>query len=167
MSQETTTCVRLARPGDVAQIVPLWRELMEFHRLRDPFFTPRPGGENEFAGFLTKNMADSKCCVLVAEQNGRIIGYTQGMIEKYPPVLQLAQYGHVMDLAVTEQRRRTGVGRRLVADLLRWFEAKGVVRTEVRMSVKNDISMRFWQSMGFRPYLQTSFRTIEVSQPRS
>ena len=149
--------VRDARPEDIAAMVGLWKEMIDFHRNVDSFFTRAPGGEDSFAQFVEKNIGSETVCVYVAVVGGEIVGYCQGKLEKHPPVITQTDYGQILDFTVTGDYRRVGIGRKLCRALQDWFVLKGVHRIEVRHSEFNDSASQFWPKMGFRPFLKTLF----------
>jgi len=150
--------IRQATPEDIGAIVELWKEMIDFHRIRDPFFTRAVNGEDVFAEFVQKNINSETACVYVAGVGGKIVGYCQGMLEKHPPVLAQTDYGQILDFAVAADYRRAGVGERLCQALQGWFVLKGVHRIEVRHSESNEIASGFWTKMGFKPYMKTLFK---------
>ena len=150
--------LRQAILEDIGAIVGLWKEMIDFHRIRDPFFTRAVNGENVFARFVEKNINSGTACVYVAVVGGTIIGYCQGKLEKHPPVLAHTDYGQILDFAVSTDYRRTGIGERLCRALLDWFVMNGVYRIEVRHSESNEIATSFWAKMGFKPYMKTLFK---------
>jgi ribosomal protein S18 acetylase RimI-like enzyme len=150
--------LRQATLQDIPAIIELWKEMIDFHRIRDPFFTRAVNGEDVFAEFVEKNINSESACVYVAIIGGTIVGYCQGMLEKHPPALVQTDYGQILDFAVTADYRRTGVGERLCRALQGWFVLKGVHRIEVRHSEFNEIAARFWPKMGFKPYMKTLFK---------
>ena len=147
--------LRQATLQDIGAIVELWKEMINFHRIRDPFFTRSVNGEDVFAEFVEKNINSETACVYVAVVGGTIMGYCQGMLEKHSPVLAHTDYGQILDFAVSADYRRAGVGERLCRALLDWFVMKGVYRIEVRHSESNEIAESFWTKMGFKPYMRT------------
>ena len=149
--------VRQATLQDIPVIVGLWKEMMDFHKKRDPFFTRAVNGEEVFVGFVEKNINSETACVYVAVIDGKIVGYCQGLLEKHPPVLAETDFGQILDFAVTADYRRSGIGEKMCRALQDWFVLKGVHRLEVRHSEFNEISSRFWPKMGFKTYLKTLF----------
>ncbi|MHC4325903.1 MAG: GNAT family N-acetyltransferase [Planctomycetota bacterium] len=149
--------VRKATPEDIPFIVRLWKEMMDFHRKRDPFFTLAVNSEEVFAKFVGKNIGSGTACVFVAVDGEKIVGYSQGTLEKHPPVLAQIEYGQILDFAVATYYRRAGVGEKMYGALYDWFVGKGVHRLEVRHSEFNEIASQFWPKMGFRSYLKTLF----------
>ena len=147
--------LRQATLQDIGAIVGLWKEMINFHRIRDPFFTRAVNGEEVFAEYVEKNINSETACVYVAVVGGTIIGYCQGTLEKHPPVLAHTDYGQILDFSVSTDYRRAGIGERLCQALLDWFVLKGVYRIEVRHSESNEIAESFWTKMGFKPYMRT------------
>jgi len=150
--------LRKATVNDIPAIIELWKELMDFHKKRDPFFTRAADGEEVFSQYMEKNINSETACVYVAIIGGTIVGYCQGVLEKHPPILVETDYGHVLDFVVAADYRRTGVGERLCKALLGWFVLKGVHRLEVRHSEFNETASRFWAKMGFKPFLKTLYK---------
>jgi ribosomal protein S18 acetylase RimI-like enzyme len=149
--------LRKATLEDIPVIIRLWKEMMDFHRKRDPFFTLADNSEEVFAQFVEKNINSETACVYVAVVGEKIVGYCQGKLEKHPPVLAVTDYGYILDFAVATYYRRTGVGEKMYKALYDWFVKKGVHRLEVRHSEFNEIATQFWPKMGFRSYLKTLF----------
>ena len=150
--------LRRATPNDIPAIIELWKEMMDFHKKRDPFFKRAVDGEQVFSQYLEKNIDSETACVYVAIVGGTIVGYCQGTLEKHPPILIATDYGQVLDFAVAADYRRTGVGERLCKALQGWFVLKGVHRLEVRHSEFNEAASRFWAKMGFKPFLKTLYK---------
>ncbi|MHC4117282.1 MAG: GNAT family N-acetyltransferase [Planctomycetota bacterium] len=153
MGKEIT--VRRATQRDIPAIIELWNEFMAFHREKDPLFTQAPNSEEVFAGFVHSNIDCETACVHVAVVDEQLVGYCQGKLGKYPPVIVERDYGEILDVAVSADHRRTGVGERMFAALRAWFRSNGVHRIEVRRSISNEIASRFWRKMGFEPCLET------------
>ena len=152
--------IREANERDVLGMVELWKELMDFHRRLDSIFTVRAQADERFAEFVGGNIASDDACVLVAEEDGSVVGYCQVKILEYPPVLEMARYGHIQDLAIRQECRRRGIGAGLVRAARQWFSRKGIHRIEVRYSARNALAEAFWKNTGFEPYLTTSFQEI-------
>jgi GNAT superfamily N-acetyltransferase len=155
-----TAVIRPATREDVPAIVRLWEELMDFHRMRDPFFTRARNGADLFRRFVEQNLDNDAACVLVAVAEDGIVGYCQGMLDHHPPALAEPHYGQVLDFMVTAGHRNSGIGRQMFEALRQWFRREGVRRIEVRHSTYNEVAVRFWPRMGFKPYLQTLYMEL-------
>lgn len=150
--------LRQATLEDIPAIIELWKEMIDFHRRRDPFFTRAVDGDDVFAKYVEKNISSETACVYVAIIGGTIVGYCQGKLEKHPPVLVQTDYGQILDFAISADYRRSGLGERLCRAIQGWFVLKGVHRIEVRHSEFNETASNFWAKMGFKPYLKTLFK---------
>jgi GNAT superfamily N-acetyltransferase len=152
--------IRKAGQRDIPAMVELWKEMMDFHKERDKFFTLRAGTDKKWFKFITGHISSTKSTVLVAEHNGRLVGHCLTFISEYPPVLTTKRYGVFQEIAVTADYRRSGIGQRLVEEMLKWFRKRRITRLEVRVSVFNEISTAFWRKMEFKPYLETLCREV-------
>lgn len=146
--------------ADLPAIGELWKELIDFHKKRDPHFTRAADGHERFKDFISGHMMSETSCVLVAEQDGETVGYCLATLAKHPPVFENQEYGMVCDLAVTERCRRNGIGERLFRSVQTWFADHGIHRIELRVVVANETSTAFWRKMGFNPYITTVFKSI-------
>jgi GNAT superfamily N-acetyltransferase len=152
--------IRKAVAADVPSIVGLWKELMDFHKVRDRIFSRSATGHESFADFITSHISKETSCLFVAKAGEDIVGYCLALIEKYPPVLEMTEYGLVQDLAVTEKYRHRGIGKRFLKEAQSWYCEKGIHRVEARVSKYNNTSREFWAKMGFTPYLETVFLEV-------
>lgn len=80
---------------------------------------------------------------LVAEADGKILGYVIGII-------RWGKTGHILSIAVDPSHRRQGIGSALMASIMARLRAKGarVIRLEVRKS--NLGAQQFYLNLGFR-----------------
>lgn len=150
--------IRAARSEDVGAIIELWKEFIDFHGVRDTAFKRSPEGHELFDAYLRKNIASERWLVLVAVENGRLIGYCTATVAEYPPVLERGRYGFIQDIAVTECCRGQGVGTRFVTRAELWFHRQGVTRIELHVASTNEVSQAFWNRLGFKEYLRTLTR---------
>jgi GNAT superfamily N-acetyltransferase len=154
---KTQAVIREATRRDLDAIIALARELMDFHRTLDPFFTRSADFDALFKRFALKNIRGKAACVLAATVDEQIVGYCQGMVDRHPPSVAEPEYGLIIDFCVTAGYRRNGVGEQMFAAMREWFREKGVRRIEVRHSTFNETAAKFWPKMGFTPYLRTLF----------
>lgn len=158
MSEKTT--IRKATSDDLDSIAVLWKELMDFHKARDPRFTRSSDGHNNFAKFIGEQISADDSCVLVGESGGSVVAYCLATITNNLPVFEEKQYGALFDLAVAESFRRQGLGERMFHMVHDWFQQKSIRRIEIRVALSNEISTAFWRKIGFTPYLETLVKEI-------
>jgi ribosomal protein S18 acetylase RimI-like enzyme len=143
----------------------LWREMMDFHAQVDHRFRPLPSpeGEEAWARYLRESVFDrDEWCVFVAEEGGRLIGQTLGMLRESYPVFEPDRYGYLTDVAVEAAARRRGVGTALVAAAIEWLRERGASHVELRAAHRNTVSQSFWRAMGCTDYMDVMWVDLEA-----
>jgi ribosomal protein S18 acetylase RimI-like enzyme len=142
--------VRAARRADLMAIVDLWVGLVEYHRALDPRLPPpAQGGAAQYAARISDRLRDDSTCILVAEQDGQVIGYVLGMIvDLMSDLFVQGPSGFIADIYVSPDARRSGVGRALVAQLMVWFAARGITYFEWHVASHNQVGQEFWAALG-------------------
>lgn len=152
--------LRQGGPRDLRQLLPLWHELMEFHRQRDAFFTRAADGDEHFLAHMREVLAKQSWRLLVAERDRVLVGYCLAGILRYPGVYERPRFGWIQDFIVTEAMRRAGVGTRLFEDAAEWLRQQGVERIELEVATSNEVSGDFWERQGFAPFLTKMRRQL-------
>lgn len=57
---------REAVEQDIPRIVDLWKEFVDFHKVRDPFFSRSKEGPENFGKFISENLRKEDAMVYVA-----------------------------------------------------------------------------------------------------
>jgi len=86
--------------------------------------------------------------VLVATVGIRVGGVIVGQL--IPMLQQEHPLGRITALAVDEEQRGLGVGKRLVTAVERWFADRGVGRIEITSAEHRTDAHRFLRGLGFR-----------------
>ena len=82
-------------------------------------------------------------CFLLAEQDGRLLGYIEGQ--------QTAGGAHIGRLAVIPQAQGLGIGHLLLAGGLSLLWEQGVEQVTLNTQQENRVSQRLYDHLGFRP----------------
>jgi len=98
--------------------------------------------------------------VFIAEDGVMPVGFVLAQMSKRARIFVQNEHGLIVDLAVTKDYRRCGVGEKLVRQAIRWFRAKGIKTIEMRVSTANPVASAFWSKMGFEPYMTMNKREI-------
>ncbi len=146
---------------DIPMVVELWKEMMDFHCERDSFFARAAEGHEEFARFARENLGQPDRLLMVAEGDDAIVGFCAAAIMVYPPVFEIKRFGFIQDIVVTEARRGEGVGRELCERVLDWFRRECVTRVELHAATTNEVSLAFWDKMGFAPFIYKMTKMID------
>ncbi|MBD3349872.1 MAG: GNAT family N-acetyltransferase [Candidatus Lokiarchaeota archaeon] len=154
--------IRRATEKDIEQIGELWKELMDFHAKRDIYFQRGKEGHVYWKKRILEAIEKkSTNLVLVAENSNQIVGYIYAYIAEFLPVFDRMLFGFIVDISVTDKCRKSGIGRELVLKTLNWFKQRHIKRIEVVVSVKNEISTKFWRKVGFNEFKEILFTEIK------
>ena len=150
--------IRDASKVDVDGICAIWCEMMDFHAARDWNFARSKDGESNFGKYICSCLGKDDAHVCVADSEGKIVGYCLGLISKNPPVFERRVFGLISDIAVAEEYRRTGIARALFEDMMAWLRKQGMERVELSVACTNEVAQRFWEGLGFKPYMKKLYK---------
>ena len=136
MTEDPVSRIRRARISDAGELARLTEQLGY------PTCTRTMGDR------LQRIVSSPVDCLLVAEDSmGRVTGWIHGFRIQ---LLESEYRVEIGGLIVDEHRRRSGIGRRLVAELESWAGESGVAELGVRCRVEREESHRFYESLGLR-----------------
>lgn len=142
--------VRLAELSDLDAIVALNHGLFqEDAGQRDPFTNSDwalEEGKEHFTHHITAE--NSRC--LVAESDGRLIGYLVGYVGQ-PSRLRPIRAAGLESMFVLGDARSRGVGQRLADAFLQWCGEQKAESVSVGAYASNDGALRFYKRLGFAP----------------
>lgn len=163
MSTDTAAIVRRANRADIESLGKLGARLVqehyEFDRRR--FLAAREGTADHYGAFLASQIEDPDVILLVAENEGRVIGYAFGAIEGYDYLSLRGPAGVVHDLIVEPGYRGRGVGRLLLNAMLSDLQSRPVPRVVLSTAKRNTSAQRLFERMGFRPTMIEMTRDFE------
>ncbi len=88
--------------------------------------------------------------LVVAEHEGRMVGFAQGLIKLAPEYLGGALIGHIAHVYVAPESRGHGLGHQMVEQLHIWFVERKVTSMELQVLARNEAGQAFWEAMGYR-----------------
>jgi len=142
--------IRPARTGDVDAVVGLWLQLAKTHERLDERFKLVEKPEVIWRNHILSVMENPDCRVVVAVEDGVVVGFANGSVGKRPPFFAERIHGDINDLYVDESHRRRGIGTRLVESLLQWFRARGITSYQAQFYTRNKAAKAFWSRIGFQ-----------------
>jgi ribosomal protein S18 acetylase RimI-like enzyme len=144
--------IREATGRDRADLGRLGALLMTVHYDFDRTRFLRPEGDVEagYATFLVSQLGDPDSVILVAEDEGRVVGYCYAGIEPLSWKELRDEAGFIHDLAVEPAARRHGAARALMSAAIEWFRGRGMVRVMLWTAAGNDAAQQLFRSAGFR-----------------
>lgn len=143
--------LRSARPEDADALGRMGGQLARQHHGFDPkrFMLP-DDVEAGYRWWLSKELKAKDAVVIVAEQDGVVVGYAYGRVEERDWNLLLDKCGGFHDIWVDEVARRGGTGRALAEELMKRLVALGVPRVVLSTAAQNEAAQRMFEKLGWR-----------------
>lgn len=127
--------VRVGRPDDVDGVARLEREVVG---------APRWGRE-VYARIAAEEGEGLRRRLLVAESGVELVGFAVGSVAGNGE----ERWGELESVAVTEEWRAGGVGRRLCEGVMTWCAGEGARRMELEVRAGNEQACRLYARLGF------------------
>jgi len=154
--------VRLAAGGDLDAITRMGVALTRLHHQwdADRFILPR-GIDRVFHDYFASQLGVQETVMLVAELEGRVVGYAfASLVPRDWSDLRDA-CGKVHDLYVEEAARSAGVGGALLEEAVRRLEELGAPRVVLMVAARNRHARDLFGSMGFRETMIEMTRELD------
>ena len=148
----TGPTIRSATSADLPSLGRLGALLVGVHHDFDAkrFIAPTRGTPSGYAGFLGSQLAKEDAAVLVAEEDGQVIGYAYATVEDYDYMSLRGPAGVLQDIIVDPACRGRGVGRLLLDAALAFLRTRGAPRVVLSTADRNEAAQRLFAGMGFR-----------------
>jgi len=100
-----------------------------------------------------KNTSGKYGLVILAKEQGKPVGFAQGLIKFLPDYLGGFAVGSITHVYVDDDSRRSGIGKVLVNLLEEWFRIKKVHSVELQVIAGNPMAKEFWKGLGYEEEL--------------
>ena len=146
--------IRKAKVKDVPKIAKLGAALLKHHEKFDKYFSPAKGIEKIYNKLFKSAIHSPKDLLLIAEEKGKIIGYTFASITHRAPVFKFNRIGNINDAYLIPSYRRLGITKQFLEKIFQWFKIKKIKDIELQAHVKNETSKAAWSKYGFKTYVE-------------
>jgi ribosomal protein S18 acetylase RimI-like enzyme len=141
--------IREAQNIDIEGILKLQLEAAAFHRRLDASYEFKANIAEQFRSRTSSFINSKNATICVAFLKGELIGYAIGLLEDENPLFKFPRVGMVEEAGITEKYRTRGYGERVLASLMDWFRRRHVEEVRLKVHVKNDDGILFWEKIGF------------------
>ncbi len=143
--------IRHGRISDKHQVLKLWQEMVDYHiTISSIDLEMVENAPMLFTKFFETNVRSKNKSAFVAEEDGKIVGYILGEIQKRPPVFKITHQAFITDMAVTKNLRNKGIGTKLMKVFNVWAKDRGMKYIELNVAVENQLGINFWEKQGFK-----------------
>ena len=153
--------VRPAKAGDAPELARMRLALQEHMQTSNSRLLPMSRQAiSNLAERYRSHLEDPNRQILVVEdRSGILIGMAMGTVAERDD-LHPSRCGRIDDAWIKPEHRRQRLGKRLIGDLLAFFERKEVATLVLNYSVGNVEAEGTWKALGFEPIL-----TVAVARP--
>jgi ribosomal protein S18 acetylase RimI-like enzyme len=160
----THATIRQATTADVRELGRLGALLVQTHHDFDSkrFIAVTPQTEAGYSAFLGAQLEEPNSTVLVAEENGQVIGYAYAAVEGRDYMSLRGPAGVLYDIIVDPEHRGRGIGRRLLGATLAFLKERGAPRVVLSTADRNEPAQRLFASNGFRRTMVEMTRELDA-----
>lgn len=162
----TQVSIRPYRDDDLTATLRCVIELQNFERTLEPRLRPGEEMAEEYWAHVLSRCEASNGRVLVAEDDGHIVGLVAVVAAE--PFMELddpsGTYGLVTDLFVATSYRKRGLGRVLLEHAEDFARAAGARELRIGILSANDTARRLYTDCGFRPYLEILAKRLRPNE---
>ena len=149
--------VRKARLSDVDEIVQLWKEFFDEHdnmvisgnTQLAPYMEKKSDADQKFRNFAKKTIRSRNGLILVADDDGKLVGYALSLIKKNIVVFELERYGYISDLFVKKEYRGREISSMFKDESMKWFKQKGLKHASIMVQFQNRRAHEIYRKWGF------------------
>ena len=110
-------------------------------------------GKRKWAKYLRSKFAEISTKLVVAEEDGKIVGFLLCLLSPNAPVFKERKVGVISDVFVLEERRRKGVARKMLDVAAKWLRKNKVRTVQLGVAHDNLEARAVWRTIGFEPYM--------------
>ena len=144
--------IRPAMHADMNAVGRLGAMLIEEHYEFDPdrFIAASPESPQRYGAFLGTQLERENVIVLVADIDGKVVGYTYAGVEGFDYMALRGPAGALYDIVVDPASRGQGIGRMLLDATIAALKKRGEPRIVLSTAEKNETAQRLFARAGFR-----------------
>ena len=160
------TIIRAATESDLEAVGRLGALLVKSHHDFDPkrFIASTPQTPQGYASFLATQLNEPKVVILVAELEGKVVGYVYAGIEGRDYMALRGPAGAIYDILVEPKHRSIGIGRKLLKSTIDELEQRGARQIVLSTADQNESAQRLFACEGFRRTMIEMTRDLDDAQ---
>ena len=138
MTEQTSVVIRNFELKDLDNVIDINRKCLP---------------ENYPEGFFRTIFSESPKGFILAEANGRIIGYTMGRIETGLSLFSIfhrAKKGHTVSIAVLPEYRRNKIATKLISASTTGMLEYGADELFLEVRISNTAGVKLYESLGYK-----------------
>jgi GNAT superfamily N-acetyltransferase len=144
--------IRKLHEGDVDGICALWHEFAQLREGQTQSKILNEDAADYFFGYATGLLHRKDTLTMVADHEGRVVGYLIATKQRRPPIYHHTKVAYLSDAYVTEGFRRQGILKRFIEEVHKWAHQEGITAVDVQLFQGNQTAIEVYRKLGFRDY---------------
>lgn len=149
--------IRNLTEDDIDGICVLWQQFAAMREEMTETKVLNDDASDYFFGYATGLLNRKDALTLVAEEDGKLVGYLVAQKQRRPPIYHHTRVAYLSDAFVVESARGKGVLKEFIADLKAWCKREGITAIDVQIFEANKHAQEVYRHLGFHDY-RTVFR---------
>ena len=109
--------------------------------------------KRKWSKYLRERFSEISTKLVVAEEDGEIVGFMLCLLEPNIPVYKERKIGVISDVFVKQQRRRKGLAKKMFDFAARWLKKNKVRTVRLNVAADNLEARAAWRMLGFEPFM--------------
>ena len=154
------TIIRKAAIGDIEIVTGLNLLIANHHADIDSFYANGEDVNKTFPAFFSEDLTKETSINLLAEVDGKIVGWFSGSIKRDVPHLSEKVFAHIGSAIILPEYRGKGIAKLVFREMVKWFKEKGAKIVDLSVDTQNPEGLRAWEGLGFKEYAKKMKREI-------
>lgn len=144
--------LREAIVSDFNQMLKIYDELDEMHRVEHPTIFIKPEGDARPLEYIQNLIEDENKYLVIAEVDDQLIGFAEcAVLESSTfPVVRKRKWVELNSLVVSKNYQGKGIGKKLLNEVTKWSKEKEINRMELKVFSFNTSADEFYKKAGFK-----------------
>ena len=144
--------IRKARSSDLKAILALNQQMVDLHHALDPYYDASRNSAKRLGHRLKEFLQEPETLIVIAENQKGIVGFLIGNIDNPALLMKPKQIGKILEIFVSDDFRKTGVGEKLVKYFMEWLPKSQICNIELSVDSRNLGGIAFWKKLGFQEF---------------
>ena len=147
---------RLVAEDDLGDLIALSRAFFdEYQAHHEAFFAIDELGDEDITGYFSRTLGAEDGATFVAIIDDQIVGYITIFVRTQASFFKVKRIGAISGLMVRQDRRRQGIGSKLLAEARAFCQERGIEYYTVYTAMANEPAIGFYQRQDMKPLYVT------------
>ena len=158
--------MKIVKPqlAELPELIKLWKGQYKYHHNLDSIYYVSTSSplRKKFREYLEKAINKNRPNILVARKRGKLVGFITYEVTKADYFdTNIEKYGEVIELFVSENYRKKGVGKKLLQGAEAYFRQNGIEWIELQVSTFNRNAISAYKHLDYQNRQSLMFKKLK------